>query len=137
MERVSKYGMGADKELKEYSQTYLVVDKPGQGEKPMRKPARGWGAPHRRGYKQYREEIGLVADKFVFSNKGAAWRDWMQAVQAPDGPLYFGFDDALNVAAADEAIDNERYDMLALSGRELDTFVDEYIDTVLKGVWGR
>lgn len=135
MERVSKYGMGADGQLKGYSTSYLVVDRPLPGEKPMRKPARGWGVPHRKGYKQYREEIGLTADKFVFSNMGNAWRDWMQADQNPDGPLYFGFADSLNVSAADEAITNSRDDMLALNGQELEQYAEEYINTFLKGVW--
>jgi len=135
MERVSKYGRGADNDLKGYSTSYLVVDKPLPGEKPMRKPARGWGSPHRRGYKQYRDEIGLVSDRFVFSNMGAAWRDWMQSEPSASGPLLFGFADGLNAAAADEAIDNAREDMLALNAQELEQYAEEYIDTFLKGVW--
>lgn len=136
MERVNNRGQGANGKLKGYSTNPLPIFKPGAGQKPMQKPSRGWGAFYKGGYKQYRDEAGLVSSKFVFSNKGAAWRDWMKATQEPEGPLRFGFSDSLNVAAADEAIENGREDMLDLNSNELDKFGQGYIELALEQIWG-
>lgn len=137
MERVASRGMGAFGKLKGYSTQPLRIDQPAAGEKPMRKPAKGWGSFHRKGYKQYRDEIGLVSDKFVFSNKGQAWADWMQATQDPTGPLSFGFADAQNVAAADEAVANGREHMFDVNEQELDTFAEMYLERALDQIWGK
>src|SRR3990172_1939540 len=72
--RVSERGMGGEGILAGYSTRPLVVT---TGTiKPKKTPVRGWNAFHEGGYKQYRKELGLQSDLFVFSNKGAAWRDW-------------------------------------------------------------
>lgn len=135
MERVSVRGQGANGKLKGYSTNALPIFKPGAGQKPMQKPSRGWGAFYQGGYKQYRDEAGLISNKFVFSNKGAAWRDWMKATQEPDGPLRFGFSDSLNVEAADKAIENGREDMLDLNAIELNRFGQDYIELALQQIW--
>lgn len=135
MERVSIRGQGANGKLKGYSTNALPIFKPGAGQKPMQKPSRGWGAFYQGGYKQYRDEAGLISNKFVFSNKGAAWRDWMKATQEPDGPLRFGFSDSLNVEAADKAIENGREDMLDLNSIELNRFGQDYIELALQQIW--
>jgi hypothetical protein len=135
MERVNVRGQGANGKLKGYSTKPLRIHKPDAGQKPMQKPARGWASFHKGGYKQYRDEAGLISNKFVFSNKGAAWRDWMKATQEPDGPLRFGFSDSLNVMAADEAIENGREDMLDLNSIELNRFGQEYIELALRQIW--
>lgn len=135
MERVSIRGQGANGKLKGYSTNALPIFKPGAGQKPMQKPSRGWGAFYQGGYKQYRDEAGLISNKFVFSNKGAAWRDWMKATQEPDGPLRFGFSDSLNVEAADKAIENGREDMLDLNANELDDFAATYLHLAMLQIW--
>lgn len=135
MSRVNTEGRGANGKLKGYSTNALPIFKPGAGQKPMQKPSRGWGAFYQGGYKQYRDEAGLISNKFVFSNKGAAWRDWMKATQEPDGPLRFGFSDSLNVEAADKAIENGREDMLDLNSIELNRFGQDYIELALQQIW--
>ncbi len=131
--RVGREGRGADGTLKGYSTNPLVLTK---GEKSRRTPRRGWGSFHKGGYKQYREELGMEAEKFVFDNKGAAWRDWMQATQEPTGPLTFGFANAKNLMAADAAVDNEREDMFDLNSAELDLFAELYLERALDVAWG-
>jgi hypothetical protein len=135
MDRVSLKGQGADGKLKGYSTNSIPIFKPGAGQKPMQKPPRGWGAFYEGGYKEYRDDAGLVSNKFVFSNKGAAWRDWMKATQEPEGPLRFGFSDSLNVEAADAAIENGREDMLDLNAGELDDFGTQYLHLALMQIW--
>lgn len=136
MERVSQRGMGADGPLNPYSEQGLVILKPSGGAKPKVKPARGWGKYHEGGYRQYREEAGLETDKFVFSNKGAAWRDWMQGQVEESGPMDFGFGDERNTMAADEATKRKREDMFDLNEAEADKFLEAYLDAFLREVWG-
>lgn len=131
--RVGREGRGASGTLKGYSTNPLVVTK---GEKSRRTPKRGWGSFHKRGYKQYREELGLESEKFVFDNKGAAWRDWMQAQQDPTGPLTFGFANGKNLMAAEAAVDNDREDMFDLNEEELDLFAELYLERALDVAWG-
>lgn len=131
--RVGREGRGADGKLKGYSTKPLVLTK---GAKPRLTPKRGWHSFHKRGYKQYREELGLESDKFVFDNKGAAWRDWMQAQQEATGPLAFGFSNGKNLMAADAAVDNDRDDMFDLNMQELELFAELYLERTLDLTWG-
>jgi hypothetical protein len=61
----------------------------------------------------------------------------MQATQLPTGPMNFGFSDAKNVAAADEAIDNGRDHMFALNDQEASSFAEMYLEKALDQIWGK
>ena len=132
--RVGRDGRGASGRLKGYSTNPLVMTR---GDKPRLTPKRGWHSFHGRGYKQYREELGLESDKFVFDNKGAAWRDWMGATQDDAGPLAFGFANSKNLMAADAATENDREDMFDLNAEELEIFAEAYLEHTLDLTWGR
>jgi len=135
--RVGMNGMGADKKLAGYSENPLVLER---GAKRRLEPSRGWGSFHKKGYKQYREEVGLVSGLFGFDNKGGAWRDWMEATQPATGPMQFGFANSLNFMAAEAAIDGAakgpRPDMFDLNVAELEDIGIEYLEGVLDDVWG-
>jgi len=133
-ERVSTRGEGASGVLNGYSTSPLVVE-PGIL-KPKRKPVRGWYSFHIGGYKQYRKELGLVSDLFVFKNKGAAWRDWRYFDLMDSGPLAFGFASAANSEAADAAVDNGRPDMFEPGDKELNTAADKLLDIIVQKIYG-
>lgn len=131
--RVSMRGLGATGALKGYSTRPLKMF---PGAKKRRTPARGWGAFHEEGYKQYREELGLTNDIFVFSNTGAAWKDW-KAVDPGAGPIEFGFSDGLNSMAADTAVERGRQDMFEPDAKLLDEAVDKALESILTSIYGR
>jgi hypothetical protein len=131
--RVSRTGQGGDGPLKGYSKNPLKMQK---GPKPRLTPARGWGSYHPGGYKQYRQEVGLVSDIFVFSNKGAAWKDW-RSNNAETGPLAFGFTNSLNNMAADAAVENDRLDMFDLDDKLADQLVEDMLEEILTDIYGK
>jgi hypothetical protein len=133
-ERVSKRGEGSTGPLKGYSTNPLVIE-PGSL-KPKRKPARGWYAFHGGGYKQYRQEIGLISDLFVFSNKGSAWRDWRYFALGQSGSIAFGFASAANTQAADEAIRRGRPDMFEPGDVEMNAAADKLLEILLQKMFG-
>ncbi len=134
--RVGREGRGADGTLAGYSTKPLVMTTPNEINKPRLTPKRGWHSFHKRGYKQYREELGLESEKFVFDNKGAAWRDWMQAQQDSSGPMNFGFSNGKNLIAAEAAIERGREDMFDLNVDELELFAELYLERTLDLAWG-
>lgn len=132
-ERVSKRGLGAHGPLKGYSQKPLKMFK---GTKPRKTPARGWGSYHEGGYKQYRDELGMPSDIFVFSNIGTAWKDW-RASDNGSGPIAFGFANGLNNMAADAAQDNGRPDMFEPDDNMMDEAAQALLDSILDSVYGK
>lgn len=132
--RVSTKGQGAEGVLKGYSRNPISIE-PGVL-KPKRKPARGWYSHHQQGYYQYRKELGLQAELFVFSNKGSAWRDWNYLDMADQGPILFGFESGANSQAADAAIDNGRPDMFEPGDVELNDAAQKLLDTILDRLFG-
>lgn len=132
--RVSQRGSGADGALKGYSSRPLVVEKGIL--KSKRKPARGWNSFHPGGYKQYRQELGLTSELFVFSNKGAAWRDWRFFPLVLRGPIAFGFASAANDEAAVAAVLNGRPDMFEPGDVEMDQAADLLLQELLDKIYG-
>lgn len=132
--RVRDKGSGPDGVLRGYSTTPLVVE-PGTL-KPKRKPVRGWYAFHGGGYKQYRQELGLVSELFVFSNRGTAWKDWRFFPIEERGPIAFGFAASANSQAADEAVRRGREDMFAPGDPEMNQAADQLLNTILDKVFG-
>lgn len=133
--RVSQTGQGETGTLSGYSTNPVVATVSELG-KPKKVPPRGWGSFYKGGYKQYREEVGLVSDIFVFSNKGNAWRDWKFFPLVDSGDIEFGFSSGANSTAADQAIDRGRPDMFGADEALLDEAAQKLLDTLLDKIYG-
>jgi len=140
--RVSRYGQGPDGVLKGYSEHPIVMHQdgvpPNPGIKRRRTPARGWETFHGGGYKQYRKELGLVSDLFVFSNTGAAWKDWGHGGTnpVPNSVISIGFSSGPNNLAADEAENRGRPEMFSASDKELDVAAQLLLDNLVEKIYG-
>lgn len=134
--RVRYSGMGAYQRLRDYSTTPIAITK---SFKPKRVPPEGFGQRYDKGYWEYREDVGLENDNFIFYNKGNAWQDWLESGRDPGtaGMIPLGFSDGRNAIVADEAINRGREDMLAANEAEVDAAAEAFLDLVLERTWGR
>ena len=130
--------MGADAKLAGYHEGPLVVD---ENRKKKKTPSGGLPKFYKGGYKAYRKDVGLEADKFVLENTGALWRDWRHfPITATTEPLLFGFGAAINDEVAQAAMKGSekgpRDDMFDLNQAELDAMGAEALEVVLDKIWG-
>ena len=73
------------------------------------------------GYKEYRESVGLRADRFGWDNKGKGWKDWA-AVRRPGAAAVVGFGQLQNFESANFA-EAKRPDMWDVNDEEVDRAV--------------
>lgn len=133
-ERVSIRGLGYNQQpLAGYSTRPIAIPSDGiTGPKPMRPPvggvvsASGRSSYFKGGYREYRENLGLVSDRFVFTNMGNAWKDWRYIrEESAVRPIQVGFTKKENQDAAEGAESRGRPRMFEVSDQEVSQFVPQ------------